>query len=108
MKNNNIRLLWENFISQYGIYFKYNNDKWINNMNILKKYIDENKKRPSSKDKDEKLRHLGKWITTQISQYNKKSNIMKNIDNGISIKKYIRKIYPHECRKLVIKKLLNK
>ena len=51
---------------------------WMNRLNEVKLYIDENNKRPSNKDKSKYIKQLGLWIGTQIKQYKKKIYIMKN------------------------------
>ena len=73
---------WTNFINdeKYKEYFIDNKDKWINNLEEVKKYIDKNNKRPSSEDLNNKIKQLGRWILTQIKNYQKKEEIMSNID----------------------------
>jgi len=39
--------------------------------------MDENNKRPSSIDKDDKIKKSAEWLGTQSKNYNKKENIMK-------------------------------
>ena len=50
---------------------------WIRNLEQCKVYMDENKKRPSKKDKDKNVGYLVKWITNQINTYKKQIYIMK-------------------------------
>jgi len=38
----------------------------------VKKYIDENKKRPSTHDNNNDIKILGNWIDTQLKNYTKK------------------------------------
>ena len=80
MKNREIRIKWEEFIndSNYKDYFKSNLDKWFDTLKRVKLFIDENKKRPSSKSKNDHEQYLGCWITTQIKNYNDKQKIMSN------------------------------
>jgi superfamily II DNA or RNA helicase len=84
MKNDEIYNEWNEFINddKYRGYFKSYNmsykQKWFNRSDELKKFIDENKKRPSdrSKNKDEKT--LAKWIQNQITNSQKRTYIMKD------------------------------
>ncbi len=78
MKNSEIYNKWTEFITseKYKKYFLSNEDEWLNNFNNIKKYIDENNKRPSSEDTQ--FSKLGKWILTQIKNYPIKKHIMSN------------------------------
>ena len=49
-------------------------DIWMKRLEEVKKYIDENYKRPSKKSKDTKL---GQWLSTQQQNYKQSKNIMK-------------------------------
>jgi hypothetical protein len=51
---------------------------WMNKLEEVKKYIDENKKRPTSKNKDNKIRHLGQWLSQQINHLKTRTCLMKN------------------------------
>jgi len=51
---------------------------WMKRLQEVKDYIDEYKKRPSSKDKDLTIKKLGQWILNQLHKY--KNNIMTNHD----------------------------
>jgi len=79
MKTKNIYNTWTEFINdnKYKNYFISNEDAWLNNLNLVKKYIGKNNKRPSSKDKNKDIKILGSWISTQTKNYNKKEYIMK-------------------------------
>lgn len=80
IKNENKLKLWIDFIhdEKYAKYFVSCEDKWKNNLEKVKKYIDINNNRPSSYDKIEENKFLGLWITTQIQNYSKKKQIMQN------------------------------
>jgi hypothetical protein len=52
------------------------NNIWKLNLEWVKKYINENKKRPTKKNKDEKK--YGAWLTLQVQNYQKKKEIMSN------------------------------
>jgi hypothetical protein len=54
-------------------------DYWLHILNKLKKYINENNKRPSPKEpNNEEVCSLGRWLSQQIDSYKKKHKIMKN------------------------------
>jgi superfamily II DNA/RNA helicase len=82
MSNETIRHLWENFISEYKDhfnckqYFVSNKEKWITILEWVKNYIDENKKRPTRKNKDEIKYAM--WLTLQVHNYKNKNKIMSN------------------------------
>jgi len=80
MKNEEIRMSWEEFISDilYKNYFISNEEEWYLNLNKVKEYMDRENKRPSSEDKDNEIKKLGKWIGTNTTNYKKKQNNMKN------------------------------
>jgi hypothetical protein len=82
MLNNDIYNIWKEFINNqtYMIYFISNEELWIITLNDVKKYIDINKKRPSGKNNDQNIKHLGKWLQHQITYYKQKKGIMLNND----------------------------
>lgn len=55
-----------------------NVDDWMNNLEKVKKYIDENGKRPVKEDKNKEIKKLGIWIGTQLYTYKFNTSIMKN------------------------------
>jgi superfamily II DNA/RNA helicase len=82
MSNNNIRDIWKNFINdeKYKQYFLSNEHEWKNNLEEVKKYIDENNKRPSNGDENIIIKKMSKWICTQQCNYTKKTKkYVKNI-----------------------------
>jgi hypothetical protein len=85
MKDENIYNKWNEFINsdKHKKYFILPSiEEYFNmNLNKLKIYIDENKKRPSRGDKNKDVSILGKWISHQITNYNKKQENMKNENN---------------------------
>ena len=76
MKNENIYVKWKEFINdvKYKKYFMSNEEEWENNLNNVKKYINENNKKPLVGDN----KTMYKWIGTQLSNYKKKEEIMNN------------------------------
>jgi superfamily II DNA/RNA helicase len=57
---------------------KNNTEIWEKRLEDIKKYIDINKKLPSNSDKDNEIKILGRWLSTQKKNYKKKEQIMKN------------------------------
>jgi superfamily II DNA or RNA helicase len=49
---------------------------WMDKLERVKKYIDENGKRPSSESDDKKIKEIGVWICTQTANYKKKKYII--------------------------------
>ena len=80
MKNDKIYNQWTDFIndSKYSKYFLSNEEQWNIKLEEVKKYIDENDKRPSNHDSNKEIKQLGTWISTQLQNYKKKSQTMKN------------------------------
>jgi superfamily II DNA or RNA helicase len=83
MKEENIRIKWEDFINTYPHLFMSNDERWNNTLEKVKLYIETNNKLPSVKDKNKDIKQFGYWISTQKKHYNKKEYIMKeeNIRN---------------------------
>jgi superfamily II DNA or RNA helicase len=71
---------WTEFINnpKYIEYFKSNEYIWFDNLSQVKTYIDINNKRPSSEDKNDLNKALGRWILTQTKNYSTKKEIMSN------------------------------
>ena len=94
MKDKNTRKKWEEFINIYKEYFSSNEEIWKDNLEQVKEYIDQYKKRPSTRDKDKTIKSLGSWLDNQITNYkgNKKSmkeeNIKKKWEDFIQDDKY--------------------
>lgn len=80
MSRDHIRKLWNDFVNleKYKKYFISNEEEWMNNLIEVKKYIDENKKKPSDKDKNKQIKKLGLWMNRQNNKFNKQIEIMKN------------------------------
>jgi superfamily II DNA or RNA helicase len=55
-------------------------DIWMKQLEMVKKYIDEHKKRPSDKDKNKEIKTLGIWLLRQIYNSKYRKQIMKNED----------------------------
>ena len=93
MKNNNIRIKWEQFIEKYKKYFLSYEEIWNNNLEEVKLYIKKNKCKPSRYDKDDNSKKLFQWIV--IQQHNYKNNIKTLKNNNLRIKweNFIKKNY---------------
>ena len=76
MQHQNIRKLWEDFINddKYKTYFISNKKEWKLNLEWVKKYINENKKKPTRKNNNEKK--YGVWLALQVQNYRKNEYIM--------------------------------
>jgi hypothetical protein len=79
MKNEEIYNKWTNFINdeQYKDFLLTNEEKWINNLNKLKNYINNNKKLPSINNKNNDIKILGIWLSHQKKNYKLNKEIMK-------------------------------
>jgi hypothetical protein len=77
MKDTIIYNKFKDFLETYKKYFISNEEIWNNNFQKVKKYIDDNNKRPSQKDKNKEIKTLGQWITAQQNKYKNKNLIMK-------------------------------
>ena len=89
MKNKEIRKKWEKFIEDYEKYFLSNEEAWNNILKEIKNYINKYNKRPSQYDKEQNIKKLSKWISTQQKNYKKKSCIMSNKEIRKKWKKFI-------------------
>jgi hypothetical protein len=83
MKNETIKNEWIKLLSdtKYNKYISSNVDKWFILIEDVKKYIDQNNKKPSLNIDNEKyVIFLSRWLTEQKKNYNNKSGLMKNQD----------------------------
>ena len=80
MKNDDIQNLWKEFITskKYSKYFLTNEEKWKENLEKVKKYIEENKKLPLSNDNNKENKYINVWLYHQKENYKNKNCIMKN------------------------------
>jgi hypothetical protein len=70
--------LWNEFNKEFSNYMLTNDDKWLIKFNLIKEYIDTNKKTPSCHSKDTDIKQLGIFIMTQNKNYKTKEQIMSN------------------------------
>ncbi len=68
---------WELIFDNMGT-LKNSEEIWMMRLEEVKKYIDENKKCPSTIDKDTNIKKLGSWISNQKINYRLCMHIMKN------------------------------
>ena len=89
-KNNKMNTLrsslWIQFLEEYKKYFVSNDEKWMQQFEELKAFIDKNQHLPHYKT------FIGLWYKTQQSNYKKKTQCMKNIDTYTLWSEFI-KIY---------------
>ena len=80
MTNPVIRKLFKEFLNdiKYSKYFISNEDVWMERLEKIKKYIDENNKRPSNHDKNKDIKSDGNWISHQQQNYKNNKEIMSN------------------------------
>lgn len=78
MKNETISQEWETFVKEFQQYFLSVNEKWYRNLDAVKTYMKDEKKRPSEKSKNDTIKKMGKWINDQQSNYANQKMIMKN------------------------------
>jgi hypothetical protein len=99
IKNQDIYKLWQEFINdcKYKKYFLSNEDEWKLNLDIIKKYIIDNNKLPSTNDKNQEIEKYGTWVVNQKLNYSKNQYLMLNLEikklweefiNDINYKKY--------------------
>jgi len=78
MNLNDIRFIWEHFLSKYDKY-KTNEDKWFENFEAVKEYVKQNKQLPSREyNRDKNIQKLANWVNTQKQNYKNKTQIFKN------------------------------
>jgi len=78
MKSQDRYDVWRHFLEEYNEYFISDEEKWDDYFQKLKFYIDENKKRPSSKSKNDDEKFLGNWLTHQNRIYKNKEFCIKS------------------------------
>ena len=73
MKNENIRVQWEQFIEKHKLLFRDNIEIWVDNLKEVEDYILKHNKLPLYD-----TTKLGKWISIQKRNYVKNNKIMEN------------------------------
>lgn len=88
LKNDEPRLVYEQFKDEYSEYFISDEEIWYDNLNKLKEYININKKKPSKSSNDIYIKKLGKWLSSQQTNYKNNLHTMKNNDIHISYEQF--------------------
>ena len=80
MKNEIIYNHWTELINdpKYSKHFMDCKELWILKLEKVKEYMDDNDKRPSSKDNNTEIKQLGEWVGTQLENYKKEAKLMKH------------------------------
>ena len=73
-----IKKTWIEFIEKYKEYFLSNYEMWFYSLGQVENYIIKNNKRPSSTDKDIRVKQLGSWVCHQLKNYSKNEQIMRD------------------------------
>ena len=76
-ENENIEFKYSKIYSSMGI-LQNGVNIWMNKLEEVKKYIDDNEKRPLKRNKNKEIKTLGIWLSTQRTNYKNKKNIMKD------------------------------
>jgi superfamily II DNA or RNA helicase len=69
---------WKKFMVKYSQYVMNDDETWNYKFALLKKFIDDNNKRPSNKSKNKLEKDLGVWMTNTNGSYKTKEKGMKN------------------------------
>ena len=64
---------WTEFMEEYGHYFVGSQDIWQETFEILKNFIDKNKRKPTRGSRDNDEKKLGEWTQNQKNYYKNKS-----------------------------------
>ena len=79
MTNNKIYDTWLKIRTvDYKKYYLSHEERWYDNLEKIKNYINVNKKLPSQNDKDPEIKSLGRWICANNSKSKNKKNLVKN------------------------------
>ena len=92
MKTKKIRTKWKKFVEEYEKYFMTNEKVWVNTLKEVKKYIDKYNKRPSAISKEQNIKKLGQWLSTQQNNYKNKNKVMSDKEIRNKWKKFIENV----------------
>jgi len=99
MQNIEIYNIWNSLLIKHKKHFLTDEENWDYHLDQVKKYIDENKKRPSSEDKNLEVKTLGGWILNQQNSY--KNNIkLLNLEKYSEIRKKWEQFISHNDYKI--------
>lgn len=76
MKHNDRRVIWEEFVEKYKKYLKTDDEKWFENLQKVKEFINLNKRRPNKRKETEKT--LGDWLGNEVKTFKTKSHGFKD------------------------------
>ena len=91
MKDNNIKIKWEQFINKYNEYFLSNENAWYNNLEKINTYIIQNNCKPSRYNKNLNIKKLAIWFDRQKINYKYHKSIMKNDKIRLKWEQFIKK-----------------
>lgn len=74
MKNIVLKNQWVKFIDDYKYLFLSTDETWKSNFNKVKQFINDYRKKPSSKSKDPEEQVLARWVFKQQSKYKDQSD----------------------------------
>jgi ribosomal protein S18 len=77
MKDTSKNNLWTTFMEEYRLYFKSNDELWYETFELVKSFIDENKKLPSCEATGSSEKSLGGWLANNRNAYKNKLHAMK-------------------------------
>ena len=84
LSRDNIYLAFNEFYLKYrNTLFETLEEQWINKLNNLKNYIDNEYKKPSKENKNKDIKILGIWLSAQKSNYKEK---IGTVSNNLEIK----------------------
>jgi hypothetical protein len=78
MKDDTIYNNFKIFLENYKEYFISSKERWNNNLENIKKYININNELPSNESKNEETQYLCRWIWGQKTNYNIRKYSMKD------------------------------
>jgi len=87
---NEMRQNWKEFIEKYSEIMMNFDEKWSYMLQKLKKFIDENNKRPTKHDENS----LGNWTNDQIKNYKKCTGVLKKPEKRKRWAEFVTS-YPH-------------
>lgn len=72
-------LQYEQIYDRFGEFIsgKSNEEIWYNNLENVKKFMNEYNKRPNKNSKNENEKKMGSWVGSQLQNYKKNKNIIK-------------------------------
>jgi superfamily II DNA/RNA helicase len=78
MKDEKRRRQWDEFVNNYKEYIMDLDEIWEEKLSSLKEFIDNNKRRPNQRSKNNYEKILGKWVGTNKNDYKNQKQGMKD------------------------------